>query len=1405
MIDLSLRLLRLLTFCGILWFSLSLYSQENSWNVTRYSSLNGLSTNDVSDMKQDDRGFIWLATSNGICRYDGYNFLNFYPQDCYGLHDNHIANLEFDKKNHFLWTISFTGNVSCFDLALGKFVDYLHEPKTRKTYHGHQLYSKGIILYDDDSGVRIISYEGGRFTKRDLTLGNGSLPDKHISAVEEDSNGDIWVMTDRGMVIVSSMGKSRIVGPRKKVLASQIVKGKCYVFYEDNFMGVFRGAKMEKKVIVPRIYGYQSKVSVHFLSGKKWYILGNRSSCVCDIQSLSFAKAEMQIPALRKPYQDNKYVVVSDNRGWAYIFEDGKFKLKKNLFESVSPDITFNYRIRVSKNIDNCLYMATAGNGMFVFDPNTHSISHMAITLDNSMMPSKILGVLFCDKDGSIWTSLEFAGLYKIYHPSIKTKIILPLPHATGDRANNIRVLHPIGFGKILVSTKDKKMFIFDEKDNSIKFFKEMPSNVYAYRMDHRGRVWIATRGSGFWIDGQHYDKRNFNLLKTNNIYDFIEDKYGRMWIATFGDGLLMATTLPNGKVVFSKYLSEAQGENDIRNLLIDANGWLWLATNKGIFVVDVKRKHIRKSHFINYSKQNDKFKDDEIICLFADAKSRIWIGSYGMGVAFTSLPKDYHRVKFNWITNQMGLLNNNVRSIIEDKKGNVWITSDEGINCLNKMNGYMDSYIDPNHFLSNIYSENSALVLGNGDLLFGTSQGLVRIRHHAYVKKTVATPQIVDLDINGESVFHSSNGLVKSLLAGEKIRLQPNENFITFYFSNLDFTHNTLYRTYMEGVDRDWERQSPNNSATYKNLPPGTYRFHVASMNGDNKWSQEKVLVVEVAPHWWGTWLFRFFGGGTLLVLTLGLGRILYNNFKLREKIRFERKFMEFRLNFFSQIAHEFRTPIAIIKSAMDKIKEAQTFYEAKDAIKAANRGSDRLLKLVNNLLMFRRVNTGNIRLNVTQNDIVCNMRQLYSDFRPMAEAKNIMLVFRAFEKKFVMLYDREKVETIVYNLLSNAIKYSMPKGVVELIIKYDVNQASLAIMVKDYGKGLTKEQEQSLFKPFMHGNISQGGMGVGLCMSYQLAQLHHATLAYHRPDDEQSGALFVLNLSTSLNTYTCDECNLGVTGEVKITEADPLIPQKQFREALNKQMVFVIEDDSDLLAQITQMLSVYFCVTGFSNGKEAFEQICKQKPALVVSDVMLPGMDGFCISKNIKANPETAMIKVILLTALDDEENRLKGIEAAADDYFVKPCSIRLLVARCFKLLEQYSVQKSSLTPSLEKKEEVKEHKLITSPVDKVFMDKVTSIVYAHLSETNFSVDQLSDLLGTGRTTTYNRIRDLFGMTPNEYIREERLQAAAKLLLEGDKNIAEISMSVGFSDPSYFNRRFKARFGVAPSKYGC
>lgn len=319
----------LVLFFMMLWSSLFVYSQGDNWHITRYSSLNGLSTNDVTDMKQDNNGYLWLATSNGICRYDGYNFLNFHPTDSYGLYDNHIAKLELDRKKQLLWTFSFSGNVGCFHLSLGKFIDYLQDAKAKKEFKNHQIWSHGVILYDNKSGVRVITFDGKNFQHRDFTYEKGTLPSKRILSIVEDSSEYFWIVTDKGVCRASVSGKMSFVGPKKKVLAAQLYKGNFYVYYEDNTIRIYSGTNLLKSIVCSRIYSMQKVVAVNFLAHHKWYIYGDVASLVFDMKSLTLSKNDLQISAIRKPYQDKEYVVVSDNKGCVYVFKNGKLKLKK--------------------------------------------------------------------------------------------------------------------------------------------------------------------------------------------------------------------------------------------------------------------------------------------------------------------------------------------------------------------------------------------------------------------------------------------------------------------------------------------------------------------------------------------------------------------------------------------------------------------------------------------------------------------------------------------------------------------------------------------------------------------------------------------------------------------------------------------------------------------------------------------------------------------------------------------------------------------------------------------------------------------------------------------------------------------------------------------------------------------
>lgn len=1403
-----------LSFAVFLMSCLSLWADH--WKIERLSTAEGLPSNTVNDLMQDETGYLWMATSNGLCRYDGYNFITFEanPQVLRFLQSNHVYHLVEDRQNHLMWIFSFTGVVSCYDLTLSRFVNYLDGRDPRRHYAKERLLRNGILLYDTDYGIRWVNYNKGKFTCADFSTKDHTISTNIINDITEDDKCNVWIGTPKGLYEIVQTGELHRRSAQKKVLALTYAQGQIYTINNGNEICSYRptDGRLVQSFKIPIPAGRIGRVTAHFIDDDRWVIFSNEGSISIDLNKASCTRLQLQPQNITLRHEDAEQKVLLDGVGNFYVFSQHQFVFRKNLFENPEGSYDPRKRISVSKSISGDLYISTTGNGIFVYHPTTKLMEHIGPNNIKTGLMNNVVNQVFCDRNGIIWATSEYGGIYKITHYTQHATTILPNSPAQGIRANSIREIAIDKRGRILFSTKSHQLFNFDEVTNLCTPIGKYDKDIYAYFVDSRNRVWIGTKGDGFYVDDKNYRRDKQSWLWSDEIYDIVEDKRGRVWLATFGGGVVMAETRKDGTLSFQCFRNGNEGHDRVHKLLVDAQGWLWIACNEGIQVVNSNRSQIRPGDFINYNMSNGRLPEDEVIALMSDSKHRIWIGSFGKGVGVTPLPTDYHHIRFKWTSRVNGLPNDNVRSLIEDYKGNVWVGTEQGVARISGNDAMVTSYENlSDDIIGNVYSDNSVIRLSNGDLLFGTSKGLMRMTPQQDHRPGPTMPRITDVLVNGQSMTLADSMIsVKETPEGKEITLSYHQNTLTFCFSNMNFAHKALYVYRLEGVDGQWSEPISENSVVYSNLRPGTYRFAVRALVGNGQWIDGKKLTLRIEQPWWNSWWMRTIS--LLFLLTIGviMLKMILNNLELREDVRVEKRLTEFRLDFFTHIAHEFRTPVAIIEGAAESVEAADSLYHAKSAIKTIRRGSNRLLRLVNSLLQFRKVSTGQMRLQVEEADVIEDLQRLYLDFRPMAETKRLNLVFTPFTRHFLTVFDREKIETIVYNLLSNAIKYTPEHGRVTVYVRHDEVCEQLSVIVEDNGAGIHGEQAMGLFKPFMHGHISQGGMGIGLYMAYQLAKTHHGDLQYRLADGGQ-GSVFTLSVPTGRNAYSPNDYRLAILAEDSLPATTDIQAMTVAPESLNNVNVFIVEDDADLLAQLTQLMSVYFSIRPFSNGQEAFEAAVADKPALIISDVMLPGMSGFEMTSKLKGNAETTSIKIVLLTALSTEDSRLKGIEAAADDYFVKPCPFRLLLARCFKLIEQAQTEQKLHLAASNPVDAGTSHtvahtpdKLVVSIVDKNYMDKVTTIVSQHMSDPNFNVEQLIEHLGQGRTATFARIRELFDMTPNEYIREMRLQMAAKLLLEGELNVSEVAMAVGINDASYFNRRFKLRFGVPASKYG-
>lgn len=646
----------------------------------------------------------------------------------------------------------------------------------------------------------------------------------------------------------------------------------------------------------------------------------------------------------------------------------------------------------------------------------------------------------------------------------------------------------------------------------------------------------------------------------------------------------------------------------------------------------------------------------------------------------------------------------------------------------------------------------------------------------------------ITDLAINGISIYEAENEqfLTKALNYTREISLPHDKNSLNIHFSNFDYPHiqNAMYQYYLEGIDNTWRPMTSINHAEFSDLNPGSYTLHIRTRIGSNQWSEENLLHITICQPWYNTvWAWCIY-----LLIICGAGVLYYRswrrNFELNQQIALEKQMSDFRINFFTHISHEFRTPLAIIQSAVEKMMTKGEGYTSKNNINTLSRGTKRLQRLINQLMEFRKINTGNMKLNIEKGEIIGFVRAIYNDLYTVAKQKDVTMNFTPWTSNHEMLFDQEKVETIVYNLLSNAVKYTPDKGIIS--VKLYLENNIVFFSVEDNGPGIKPERKADLFKPFMHGYASKGGMGIGLYTAHQMAEIHKGSLTYERSLD-LGGSRFCLALPNDAGKYQPEDIIEKKALDDHSIDKDEIemIVKEMTPKAINNVTVMVIEDDPDMLDQIKSELSVYFHVETFMNGKTGYENIRKIKPALLISDIQLPEM----IARALQ-------FVAMELKAKQKAEEKAQQEKALGQETTLKENAP-------LEKAEQSSCGEVILVKPV-KELKKNEPTLLMSTLDKKFKDKLEAIVAQHIGDNNFNVDRLAELLCLGRTTVYNRTKSIMGVSPNIYIQNERLRIAAKLLLEGEYTVSEISEKVGFSDSTYFYKCFKNKFGIAPSKYG-
>lgn len=1072
--------------------------------------------------------------------------------------------------------------------------------------------------------------------------------------------------------------------------------------------------------------------------------------------------------------------VLTDNKGGKWIYNNTGI-LRKVVGDSLItlrllPNET-NYidyeRFNIVEDNHGLVWISTYGKGLFVFNHDLNQGQHfVANEKGESPIASNYLLCITADRRDGVWVSAEYGGVSHLQVMDKGVVRIFPNGRENLDLSNVVRMVKKQRDGSVMVGTRDGCLYHYSADMAQMLVKSHFDSNIYSVVEMPQGRMWIGTRGKGIYgIPGLDFKNKKVFCLKP--------DDRGRMWIGTFGEGLSVAIPRGEGYEVRT-FFADSVGLNEVRCLAIDRKGMLWGGTSGGLFCVDPTRFAADGKGLRVYKRGS------EIHDMLVDRQGSLWLTVPGEGLVCMQ------DGNFRILDASQGLINNMVQSVVETEDGNLWVSTQQGVSCWKAKDNSFDNYLFSRVMMGNVYNENSAVCLDDGRVLLGGNYGL-----------TIINPSRISHVKGQTSVVFTSHPYSDEMTLSYEER-SPKINFSTLDYSDVT---NVKYTYWLEGYDSSWSVPSPTPWVNYQNLPFGSYRLHVKASYSDGIWGKESVLDISVEPPFYlSVWAWVFYALFLTVVIVMVVKSIREKNI-LKGKIKFEQEFTRYKLVFFTNIAHEFRTPLTLIQGSLEKEKRIMKTnhwqLELEKTVRTMDKSVQRMLRLIDQLLEFRKMQAGKLKLSLQETDGVMFVQGICKMFDDAAESKQIDFKFESQLPAYLMYLDQQKMDKVVFNLLSNAFKYTPAKGTISVSLSFtDV----LTIRVADTGVGIPQEKRAQLFSRFMQSSYTGESFGIGLHLTHELVRTHHGEITYQ--ENEGGGSVFVVTIPLQKDCYEASDflvkdspiLKADLTKErdgqeEKTTDAVPSAPSAP----LNRRTILLIEDDNDVREFLLSELESCFDLKVASDGKAGIAMAKELDVDLIVSDVMMPGMNGFELTKRLKNSFETSHIPIILLTALSTDENVLEGTESGADAYITKPFSPQLLMARILQLLNQREIlrQKFGKVP-----QEIRSA-MLRNEQDSLFVKRLDSIVYSRLGEQDLSVDKVAGLLHLGRTIFYKKVRGTTGYTPNEYIRVIRLRKAAELLKEGEKNVSEVAYAVGFDNPYYFSKCFKEQFGMPPSQY--
>ena len=1266
----------------------------------------------------------------------------------------------------------------------------------------------GLMWIGTKSGLN--RYDGTLFKWYYSYPDGHSLGSSYINALFEDANGRIWVGTDCGVWIYSPLtdsfshfDKRSADGERITNMVNAIKGYGNKIYITANEQGVFCYDLHKNNLSHFRLKGYPNVAGMAIGdNGAVWLGLFGGGLYTTDhaFRTLTpFRTQDGQTPFAGNivsailPLGNGRYAIGTDRQGLSLI--DAARHSFEPLVTSVEGKDLFVRNLILSHHE----VWAATEQGMLVYNLDTHAIQHFTYNpTDPFSISDNPLYCLYKDREGGLWAGSYFGGLNYLpaIHPVFER--FVPQGSANGLHGRRVREMVMDKQGRIWIGTEDGGLNCMEPDSETFSHIAASNAfpNVHGLCVDGN-ELWVGTFASGLKV----IDTRTHQLVKSfkadgrlgslhdNTIFSIARSPQGVMYLGTIRG--LCTYDANTQSFVYDKAVPPVL----INDVSFDSHGNLWLATQtNGVFM-----RH--NGRWTNFKATQSGLTSNKALSIFEDSEGTIWVTTQGGGVC-----------RFNFSTRrfkplQQGVLNSTSTffRMEEDGDGVLWLSGYAGFVRYDPHSGDVRTYNNSTMLLDNQFNYNSSLIDKRGRIYFGSLSGIVRFSPSA-LKKEQRMPRLVatDLYIGNEHVDNFTKGtpLEQNIVFTRKLSLAYNQNSFRLHVVPLSYSRQNwgALEYKLEGFDKSWQPMGADFFMTYANLPAGSYQLIVRMKDQNGKaYPGEYRLDINVRPFFLFSIWAKLFYVVLLAVLVWLLMRYWNRRAETRRRhameafeTRKEQELYQSKINFFTNVAHEIRTPLTLILGPLENILSTQKVKDndVRDDLNIMYENTQRLTDLINQLLDFRKTEKDGLRLNFEYCNLTKLVTDIYNRFRSAMREKNINATLSLQGNNLHGYVDHEGFTKIVSNLINNAVKYCL--SYISVTLKTD--DAQLFLTVANDGNIIPLDLREKIFEPFFHidtAEHSTSGTGIGLALARSLAELHNGHL---RMGDEADMNVFVLTLPLVQEVPV----RLGGNGIGDITPAKTELATTQ--EAQTKPYtLLLVEDNVQMLEYEKRCLEKEYNIVTATDGEEALLQMERNNVNLVVTDVMMEPMDGMELCRRIKYNVDLSHIPVIILTAVTSERGKMEGMESGADAYIVKPFSMNFLSQTVQNLLRQREeIKKMYATSPF-----VSASSASISPADAEFLERLKVAVMRNIGNSDFNVDLLAAEMNMSRTSLNRKVRGTLDQSPNNYIRIERLKAAAEMLKTGDKKVNEVCYNVGFSSPSYFTKCFYEQFGILPKEF--